>query len=135
MAEPPAWMESLVDTVIDCMEPHHGLGPLGFSWGNESDFWEICVYPTPAELIGGAEDGAVVNPGFSLDVQELCRAFEDLRAVSWQAHPLGPHDHDAPNVSFEGDYDGHDVWMRVLSAAPPDEEPGFKVDTTPWRQA
>ena len=31
---------------------------------------------------------------------------------------------------FEGVYGGHDVWLLVLSEAPGDEEPAFKVDLT-----
>ncbi len=130
MMRPPGWMESLVDIVLGCMDPHNTLGPLGYRWRNEDDFWEIWVYPTPAELVGGAADGTVVNPGFSLDVQQLLAVFEKLADVSWLAQPLGPHDQDGPNLSFDGVYDGHEVWLTVLSRAPDDEEPGFKVDVT-----
>ena len=87
--------------------------------------------PTPAELVGGAEDGAVVFPGFSLDVQGLSTAFEELVGVCWQAQPLGPHGQEGPYLSFEGVYDGHDVWLRVLGEAPDDEEPGFAVSLSP----
>ena len=130
MSKPTAWIESLIDIVANCMEPHNELGPLAYRWRNEDDHWEIWVYPTPAELVGGAADGAVVSPGFSLDVQELSTAFEDLKDVRWQAQPFGPHDQEGQNLSFEGVYDGHGVWLLVLSQAPGDEEPGFTVDLT-----
>ena len=90
MSQPPAWMESLIDIVANCMEPHSQLGPLAYRWRNEGGYWEMWVYPAPAELVGGAEDGAVVSPGFSLDVQELSSAFEELEDVHWQAHAFGP---------------------------------------------
>lgn len=130
MSKSPAWMETLVDIVANCMEPHGALGPLGYRWRNEADQWEIWVYPTPAELVGGADDGAVVLPGFSLDVQQLSSAFEDIEDVRWQAHPFGPHDTEGEHVSFEGVYNGHGVWLLVLSHAPGDERPGFAVDLT-----
>lgn len=125
MSKPPVCMESLIDIVANSMEPHNELGRLGYRWGNEDGFWEISVYPTPAELVGGAEDGAVVFPGFSLDVQELSTAFEELVDVHWRAQLFGPHDQEGQNLSLEGVYDGHDVWLLVLSEAPDDEEPGF----------
>ena len=130
MSEPPSWLNSLVDVIAECMEPHNTMGPLAFRWGNENDHWEITVYPTPAELIGGSTDGAVVSPGFSLDVHELSTVFEELVDVHWQAHAFGPHDPEGQHVSFEGVYDGHTIYLQVLSEAPEDEEPGFKVDLT-----
>ena len=130
MSKPPAWLESLVDAVANCMEPHNELGPLAYRWRSEDDHWEMVVYPAPAELVGGAADGAVVSPGFSLDIQELSTAFEEIEDIHWQAQPLGPHDQEGQHLSFEGVYGGHDVWLLVLSEAPGDEEPAFKVDLT-----
>jgi len=123
-------MEPLIDIVANCMEPHNELGPLAYRWLNEDDHWQIWVYPTAAEIVGGAADGAVVFPGFTLDVQELSTAFEELEDVHWQAHPFGPHDQEGEHLSFEGVYDGHDVWLLVLSQAPGEEEPGFTVNLT-----
>jgi hypothetical protein len=45
--------------------------------------------------------------------------------MSWNTH--GYHGSDAPFVSVEGAYERHDVWLRVLCAAPDDEEPGLKI--------
>ena len=126
MSPPPTWMESLIDFVASCMEPHSELGPLAYRWRNEDDYWEVWVYPTPGEIVGGAVDGAIISPGFSLDAQELSTAFEKLEGVHWQAHPFGPHDREGQSLAFEGVYDGHGVWLVVLSDAPEDEEPGFK---------
>lgn len=128
MAEPPAWLESLIESVADCMEAHSALGPFGFRWGNEEDQWHIIVYPLPGELVGGAEDGSIVRPGFSLDVQELSAAFEELAGIAWEAGASGSEDHDGPFISFEGVYDGHGVFLQVLSEAPDDVEPGFKIE-------
>ncbi len=128
MSEAPAWVESLIDLVANCMEAHSEMGPLAFGWRQEEDHWDIMVYPTPGELMGGADDGALVSPGFSLDVQELSTAFEELVDVRWQAEAFGPHDQEGRHISIEGVYDGHHVYLQVLSDAPEDEEPGFKVD-------
>ena len=130
MSNPHPWMESLIEIVANCMEPHNELGPLAYRWRNEGDSWVIWVYPTLGELVGGAADGTVVSPGFSLDVQELSTAFEELKDVHWKAHSFGPHDQEGQSLCFEGVYDAQDVWLLVLSQAPDDEEPGFTVDLT-----
>ena len=123
MAEAPQWLVSLVDAVGNCMEFHCALGPLAFRWRQEGDFWEIAVYYTPGEVIGGAEDGAVIVPGFSLHVQELISAFEKVTDVCWCSHSFGPHDSLGPHISIEGVYQGHEMWLQVLAEAPEDEKP------------
>ncbi len=45
MSQTPAWMKALVDVVSGCMEVHTVMGPLGFRWGEEDQFWEVIVYP------------------------------------------------------------------------------------------
>ena len=128
MAEAPQWLVSLVDAVGNRMEPYSATGPLAFRWRQEGDFWEIAVYYTPGEVIGGAEDGAVIVPGFSLHLQELISAFEKVADACWRSHSFGPHDSVGPHISIEGIYQGHEVWLQILAEAPEDEEPGFKVD-------
>jgi hypothetical protein len=61
------------------------MGPLGLRYAEEDGFWELTVYPTPVELVGGARDGAVVAPWFSLDLEQLRAAFAPVTALSWNA--------------------------------------------------
>ena len=128
MAEAAQWLTSLVDAVGNCMEPHAATGPLAFRWRQEGDFWEIAVYYTPGEVIGGAEDGAVIVPGFSLHVQELISAFEKVADACWCSHSFGPNDNRGPHISIEGVYQNHNVHLEILAEAPEDEGPGFKLD-------
>ena len=101
---PPAWMEALVDVVAECLNPHSPMGPLGFRYLEEDAHGELVVYPTPVELVGGAEDGTVVVPGFALDLHALLAAFERVTVLQWYAHRFGPHDPEGPCVSLEGLY-------------------------------
>jgi hypothetical protein len=126
--EDPGWLDELLEVVAGCVEAESPMGPLGMRYHEEYGFWEIHIYPTPVELVGGAQDGRVVLPGFSLDLIELQAAFDEVEAFGWNAlglnHPEGPH------VSIEGVFQGHEVYMQVLAGAPEDEEPGLKLDTT-----
>ena len=130
MSQPPDWMEALVDTVSDCMEPHNVMGPLGYRWQEEDQFCTIAVYPLPIELVGGAVDGEIVSPGFSLNLQELSSAFEKLEDIYWCGQALGPHDLEGPHVSFEGVYQGHHIYLAILSDPPEGEEPGLELDVS-----
>jgi len=102
MADAPQWLTSLVDAVGNCMEAHCAAGPRAFRWDNEGDFWEVVVYCAPGKAVGGAEDEAVLVPGFSLDLMELISVFEELTDACSHAHPFGPHDQEGPHVSVEG---------------------------------
>ena len=54
---------TLVDVVVGYMEAHSPTGPVGFRYREEDAIGELVVYPTPVELVGGADDGAVVVQG------------------------------------------------------------------------
>ena len=125
-SEVPAWLDELVEAVAGCLSADGPMGPLGFRHGEEEGFWELVVYPTPVELLGGAHDGAVVAPGFTLDLEGLRAAFDRVDDFGWDA--LGLHDADGPHVRVGGEYRGREVWLRVLAQAPEDEDPGMKLD-------
>jgi len=112
------------------MTTFSGPGPLGFLYQEEEGAWEIVIYPNPksVELVGGADDGDIAAPAFSLDLEELRAEVERVDAVSWQS--LGYANGEGPHVSIEGVYQGHEVLVQVLAYPPEDEEPGMKLDAT-----
>ena len=124
----PDWLEDLVEAVAGCIEVDDPMGPLGYRWHEESGFWEIDIYPMPIELVGGAVDGAVVDPGYSLDLAALQAVFDQAKFLYWNTH--GYHGSDPPFVSMEGTYQGREIFVRVLAAAPEGEEPGMKFQVT-----
>ena len=125
---PEVWLHRLLHAVAECMVALSPVGPLGYRYGGDEGVWEIDIYPTPVELIGGARDGEVLDAGFSIDIEQLRGSFERIDAVMWESmgHPGGA----GPNVTIEGRYEGHEVFIQVLAYAPVDEEPGMKIDTT-----
>jgi hypothetical protein len=122
------WLDLLQDAVAACVEADSPMGPLGLRYREEDGFWEVWVYPTPVELVGGAHDGAVVEPGFSLDLEQLRAAFESISDFGWNA--LGLNDPDGPHVYVEGIFRGREVFLQVLAHAPEGEEPGLRLDAT-----
>jgi hypothetical protein len=125
----PEWLYALAESVTEHITFDSAAGALGIRWRDEDGVWELVIYPTPVELVGGAEDGAVVAPGLSLDLEGLRTEFEQILACSWQS--LGFPDDEGPHVLIEGVYRGHDVIVQVLAYAPDDEEPGMKLDVSP----
>ena len=109
MSQAPAWMKALVDVVSRFMEVHNVMGPLGFRWWEEGQFREVIVYPTPIQLVGGAVDGELVPPVFTLNLQELWSSFDEVTDFIWCAHDFALQNLEGPHISIEGVYQGHDV--------------------------
>lgn len=131
MADSPAWLESLADVVCISVEAYSAMGPFGFRYLQDGADWELIIYPTPVELIGGAEDGALVYSGFSLDVQFLLSQFDQVTAVQWLTHDFSPSESEGPQLSIEGTYQGHNIWLRVLSNPPTNEPAGLQLRVAP----
>jgi hypothetical protein len=124
----PPWVESLFEVVAANMSPESAMGPLGLRYHDDEVMSEVSVYPTPVELVGGAADGEVVAPDFTLDLERLRSAFERIDDFGWGAIGLPPIE--GPYVWIEGRYMGHNVCLQVLAYAPDDEEPGMKLDVS-----
>lgn len=131
MADSPAWLESLADMVSTSVEAYSAMGPFGFRYHQDGADWELIIYPTPVELMGGAEDGTLVCSGFSLDVQLLLSRFDQVTAVQWCTHDFGLSAPEGPQLSIEGTYQGHNIWLRVLAEPPSNEPPGLQLRVVP----
>jgi len=118
-------METVVEVISECVEAKSPMGPLGSRSLAQGQPCALLVYPTPVELVGGVEDGAVVIHGFSLALHVRLAHGDRVEACQWSPHGLGPDDPDGPCVSIEELSQGHDVWRRVLAAPPAEEEPGL----------
>jgi hypothetical protein len=66
-SDSPTWLEDLVEHVGMNMEADSVQGPLGYRYGEEAGFWEVIIYPTPVELVGGAVDGDEVHRRLRFD--------------------------------------------------------------------
>ncbi|HEV2973074.1 MAG TPA: hypothetical protein VGY55_24115 [Pirellulales bacterium] len=123
---PVAWLNEMVEAVADHVTADGVAGPLGVRYSEEDGIWVVLIYLPPVELIGGANDGEIVAPGFFLDLDGLRSMFDRVDDFSWQA--FGLTDDDGPHVSIEGIYQGHEVFLQVQAYAPEYEDPGAKID-------
>jgi hypothetical protein len=125
-SEVPAWLNALFDLVAGNMEAVSAMGSLACRYGEDDGFWEVTLYPTPVELVGGAVDGEVVAPGFLLDLAGLRSAFDRVDEFLWDS--LGVVGDEGPYVVIEGQFRGREVYLQILTYAPAGEEPGIQLD-------
>jgi len=125
----PSWLEPLVEAVAASMTVHGPDGPLGLRYRPTEGRWDVQIYPLPVEMVGGAHDGGLAAPGFTLDLRSIGAAFEWVGTTSWDPHGTCPENVDTgPCLSVEGEFAGRVVWLRVLAYAPEDVAPAAKVD-------
>ena len=127
ITRPPEPLEQLIQTISDCLEAHSEMR-LGFRYWEEDDVTQLMVHPLSVELIGGADDGSILLPGFSLDIHSLAIAFDQIHAIYWISQGFTPSDPEGAHLSIEGHYHGKSMWIRIMAAAPNDEAPGMKTE-------
>lgn len=120
------WLEELQEKVANCWEWHSPALQIGFHYAKpdqDDDFWEIWAYPAVQELVGGKEDGETVFSGFNFDVLEFLNEFEPEHvglSTRQHVHP--------PELTFEGKFRGHGVFLHLCLEPPEDAEATEIVD-------
>ncbi|MEK6233804.1 MAG: hypothetical protein N2C14_03745, partial [Planctomycetales bacterium] len=111
----PEWLHEVIQAATCCMLVSTPV-PAGVQYAEEDGLHEVLVYPTPVELMGGAQDGRVATPSFSVDLDALRGVLDKIVDFGWEAH--GHSETETPHVWLEGSHAGHNVLLRVLAFAP-----------------
>lgn len=101
------------------------LGSIEFNIEETDNGYNLMFYPAVRELNGGACDGERFFPGFSLNLGKFIKVFDSPPKVIFDCLEAGTIDH----LVFSGKIDGHAVYLKVLSAAPPCQPPVERVYT------
>lgn len=118
MVSPPDWLSQFVDAVAANIHSHDILSPLGCHFQRVQDVWEVTLFASKTEIVGGSQDGLMCNAGFNVDVTGVVQLLSDVESISWQALSLGRDDDLGPHLSVEGWFEDKQVWLRITSTAP-----------------
>lgn len=118
MVSPPEWLSQFVDSVAANIHSHDVLSPLGCHFQQVKEIWEVTLFASKTEIVGGSQDGLMCSAGFNVDVSGLVRLFSDVEAVSWQSQSLGRGDDLGAHLSVEGWHEDRQLWLRITSVAP-----------------
>jgi hypothetical protein len=129
MAAPPAWLAHLTNEITPHLHALDVLAPVGCHYyhNRARDEWELTLFISSTETVGGEFDGRISSSKFHVDVQGLLHVFSTIESFHWQALPLGPEDELGPHLSVEGTYQEQTVWLRILATSPDRFEPGRLV--------
>jgi hypothetical protein len=108
----------MANAIAEILEPVDLLSPIGCHFHREDDIWEVTLFASHTEVVGGERDGARVRSRFCLNLLRVQEVFAQVQSLHWQAHGLGAQDDLGPHVSLEGIYAGQRVWLRILAQPP-----------------
>ncbi len=127
MVSPPAWLQELANAIAALMTPVEVLSPIGCHFCFVEKHWEITLFASDTEIVGGQKDGGQRPSRFSLDLKRVVELFGSVSSLRWQALPLGPQDELGAHFSLEGEFEGQPVWLRVLAKSPRRFDAGRKA--------
>lgn len=136
MSQPPEWMQPLADYVAAQFMAADVLAPIGCHFCEADGLWEITLFSSQTEIVGGSQDGGIRPSRFHLDLKNLVDVFDSVDSMYWQAQGLGYEDQLGPHVGIEGMFEGRRVWLRVLAIPPRQFPPGRQavVQDRSWRE-
>jgi len=127
MARLPGWIKDLADSSAVYLVPTDILAPIGCHYCRVGDVWEISLFVSRTEIVGGEYDGSQRGSKFILDVPALMELFESVPDVQWQAQSHGEDYELGPHLALIGIYAGHKVCLQILADAPLRFAPGRRA--------
>jgi len=124
MSEQPVWLKEFVERACACLHPIEEMPPIGCHAANIGETWEVSLFVSPTEIVGGQHDGERLACLFAVDLIDLLQLFDVVESAGWQPHPQNEQDELRNHVAVEGYVEGHRVWLRVLADLPDRYAPG-----------
>ncbi len=126
----PMWLNDFASTAAEHIHGVDVLSPLGcHCYHNKArDEFELTVFASRTQVVGGRLDGHEVSSSFDVNVGEIALLFDELPKIGWQALAKGTEDQLGPHVAFEGCYMGQAIWLRILSQPPDRFEHGRNLN-------
>lgn len=127
----PEWLGRFVNQIAQAFRSEELLAPLGCHFHrdeHQSPEWEVTLFVSRTEFLGGARDGQSAPSRFMLDLRDVITTFDNVESTYWQSHPMADDDQVGPHVGIEGQFEGHSIWLRITAAPPAQFEAGRVVD-------
>ncbi len=118
------WLKEFVRMISSSLVTDEATRKLGVRYQEEHGYWRITVYPLPDKAARDTIESSAVPPGFAWDIENLQSVFDCIEGLGWYAVPADGTE--SPYFWIEGEFQGHEVFLRVLPGEPDQVEPGEK---------
>ena len=122
----PVWLRWFANDAAQAILDTAAHAPIGchYYFGEDRNEWEVTVFVSATEVVGGARDGTVVPCKIQLNINHAIQLFDELPKIYWQAGAMLEDEDTGQHVSLEGKVRGYRVWLRILAEAPEQAGPG-----------
>ena len=127
MAAPPEWISKFANSVAACLEPLEPMPPLGCHYHKCETGWEISIFPSQTEIVGGPHDGRQIAARFSVNILAAAALFSQIDEITWQSKSVHEEDQLGSHVAIGGLFEEQTVSVRILKTAPACFDPGRKA--------
>lgn len=124
MSTEPAWLKKFAERVCQAMEFPESNSPIGCHYHFAESTWEVTIFASSTEIVGGPSDGSRMPAPFVTDVHRVMTTFDETTSLSWQAAQMGPDDDLGTHLAIRGRFEGNAIWLRLLAEAPAGFAPG-----------
>lgn len=128
MTETPDWLMALADVAAGHIAPIESLAPLGCHFCFVDGVWEVSLFASDTEIVGGGRDGERMTSPFLVDVMPLLTQFDEVLDCVWQPDRFDGDDELGCHLAIIGSLADHVVCLRVLSRAPERFPPGRRTN-------
>lgn len=112
------WLQELADAVAAQMNLIKDPCPIGCHFCEVDGMWEVSLFASSTEIVGGSNDGKCKQSPFIMNVATILPLFDSVESVQWQSQPVDRKDELGAHLAIEGTVEGHPVSLRVLAKAP-----------------
>ncbi|MCH2213176.1 MAG: hypothetical protein MK110_17865 [Fuerstiella sp.] len=130
----PEWLSWFANTAGSAILDTDLHAPIACHYyQNEYNEWEVTLFVSDTEVVGGSRDGTRLPCPVQLDVLRVMELFDQMPKTHWQSGGVPEDEEFDQNLSFEGRVRGHYVWLRMLAQAPKQAGPGRLLHATTGR--
>jgi hypothetical protein len=129
VSEDPGWLKDFAEVVSSGLMTGRASGKLGLRYRVDGGSWEISVYPLPAGAAGEGIKGPARSANVAWDIEKLRSVFDRIDGSGWYA--ACSDETESPYVWLEGEYQDHEVFLRLLAGEPDHLEPGDGMEVWP----
>jgi hypothetical protein len=124
MSAAPDWLPELANAAANHLASAEAVAPLGCHYCQAEGVWEVTLFASDTEVVGGGDDGKRQGSRFVVDVMPLLCLFTEILDCTWQPERFGEQDELGSHLAIIGTYAKQLVCLRVLSRSPSHLPPG-----------
>jgi hypothetical protein len=130
MTRPPTWLAETANRIASHIHGADPLAPIGCHYYHDeaSDLWEVTIFVSYTETVGGELDGKLTKSRFSVELIGWGEVFSEVHRFSWQAVSMGADDELGPHLAVEGMVGEHRLWLRIVADPPKQFQAGRIAD-------